>query len=300
MRILLLGKDGQVGWQLQRTLASLGQLQAIGRQELDLTDLVSLRELLVKYQPNVIVNAAAYTAVDKAEVETELASSINCEAVKVLAEEAKRLNAWLVHYSTDYVFDGTKEFAYTEDDITAPLSVYGKTKYAGEQHIRELHNKHFIFRTSWVYAARGHNFAKTILKLATDREGLSIVSDQYGAPTSAELIADITSLALYKAFHHPKGLELTGTYHLTASGYTSWHGFAQYVLELAQYHGLELKTNASELKKITTEDYPLPAPRPKNSKLNTTKLSDTFDVCLPEWQYHVKRLMDELAAQEVL
>lgn len=301
MKILLLGKDGQVGWELQRALAPLGELIAQGRQQADLEHLDALRQLVRQVQPDVIVNAAAYTAVDKAESEQDKARTINAEAVGLLAEEANRLDAWLVHYSTDYVFDGDKASPYDEDDQTGPLSVYGKTKLEGEQVIGDRHAKHLIFRTSWVYAARGGNFAKTMLRLAKDRDALKVIADQHGAPTSAELIADVTALALYRITQAGTAAPaLAGTYHLAASGHTTWHGYAQHVLELAQARGALLKADPAAVQPIPTEAYPLPAARPKNSRLNTTKLSSTFNLYLPPWQFHVQRLMDELAAQGAL
>jgi dTDP-4-dehydrorhamnose reductase len=249
-------------------------------------------------QPDVIVNAAAYTAVDKAESESAKARRINAEAVGALGEEADRLDAWLVHYSTDYVFDGAKSSPYEEEDPTHPLSVYGETKLEGEQLIRQCHGKHLIFRTSWVYAARGGNFAKTMLRLAKERSELKVVADQHGAPTSAELIADVTALVLYRidqlAGSRPA---LAGTYHLVASGDTTWHGYAQHVLELAQANGAMLNAGPVAVRPIATEAYPVPAARPKNSRLNTTKLTSTFNLHLPDWRYHVQRLVDELAVQ---
>lgn len=301
MKILLLGKNGQVGWELQRSLAPLGELIAFGRREVDLEDIEALRQLVRRTQADIIVNAAAYTAVDKAESEPQKAGLINAEAVGLLAEEASRSNAWLVHYSTDYIFNGQKDSPYVEKDAACPLSAYGNTKFQGEKRIRDCHPKHLIFRTSWVYAARGSNFAKTMLRLAKERDELKVIADQYGAPTSAELIADVTALALYRLTHETdSAAKFAGTYHLTASGETTWHGYAQYVLELAQAHGITLKTAPGAIKPIATEAYPLPAVRPNNSRLNTTKLTDTFNLHLPDWRYHVQRLMDELATQGTL
>ncbi|HEX2530954.1 MAG TPA: dTDP-4-dehydrorhamnose reductase [Burkholderiaceae bacterium] len=298
MKILLLGKDGQVGWELQRSLAPLGPLVALGRAQADFEDIARLRLLVREKQPDVIINAAAYTAVDKAESELAKAYCVNADAVRVLAEEAQRLNAWLVHYSTDYVFDGKKSAPYNEDDPTYPLSVYGASKLAGEQQLRQCHAKHLIFRTSWVYAARGANFAKTMLRLAQEKTELKVIDDQHGAPTSAELIADVTALALYRIAQTTgdDADAFAGTYHLAAGGHTTWHGYAQYVLELAQARGIVLKVGPQAVQPIPTEAYPLPAARPKNSRLNTTKLTKTFNLHLPEWRYHVQRLMDELIA----
>jgi dTDP-4-dehydrorhamnose reductase len=298
MKILLLGKDGQVGWQLQRALSPLGEVRALGRQQVNFEDLSELRNSVSTYAPDVIVNAAAYTAVDKAESEQGKAQLINAEAVRVLAQEANRLGAWLVHYSTDYVFDGEKSAPYAEDDATGPLSVYGRTKLEGEQFIRDAHAKHLIFRTSWVYAARGGNFAKTMLRLAKEKDVLNVIADQHGAPTSAELIADVTALALHRVTQGTAGTSLAGTYHLAASGETTWHGYAQYVLGLAEAHGFALKVNAENVQPIPTAAYPTPAKRPKNSRLDTTKISKTFGLQLPDWRYHVQRLLTELAEQE--
>lgn len=296
MKILLLGKDGQVGWELQRSLSMLGEVDALGHKQLDLANMDALRRCVRQCAPDVIVNAAAYTAVDKAEADVERARSINAVAAGVLAEEAHACAAWLVQYSTGYVFDGAKAAPYLEDDATRPLSVYGESKWAGEELIRQSGARHLILRTSWVYAARGCNFARTMLRLAADRAQLNVIADQHGAPTSAELIADATALALYRIRGYgPACDELTGTYHLTASGATTWHGYAQYVLELALAHGMILKAGPADVHPIPTEAYPLPAARPRNSRLATSKFSTTFDVQLPDWRYHVRRLLIELA-----
>ncbi|RJG05840.1 dTDP-4-dehydrorhamnose reductase [Noviherbaspirillum cavernae] len=299
MKILLLGKDGQVGWELQRSLSPLGELHAFGHEEADLEDFENLRVLIRSHKPDIIVNAAAYTAVDKAETEADKARRINGEVVSLLAEEANRIGAWLIHYSTDYVFDGKKETAYVELDATNPLSVYGLTKLEGEQFVRTLNpNKHLIFRTSWVYAAKGSNFPKTILRLAKERQTLNVIADQHGAPTSAELIADVTALALYRILNTPDASgRFTGTYHLAAGGHTTWYAYAQYILELAAAHGVLLKTGPDAIEPISTESYKVSAARPRNSRLDTTKLSTTFNVTPPDWQILVKRMMDELASQ---
>lgn len=295
MRILLLGKAGQVGWELQRSLATVGDLIVSDQQELDLEKPDDVRRWVRRYEPDVIVNAAAYTAVDQAESEPERAQRVNAEAVGLLAEEADRLDAWLVHYSTDYVFDGEKTAPYEEDDPAHPLSVYGRTKFEGEERIRARHAKHFIFRTSWVYAARGHNFVKTILRLAREKEQLNVVADQHGAPTSAELIADITALALHRIGQPERPPGLAGTYHLVAQGETSWHGYAQYVLSVAKECGVSLKAGAEDVHPIPTGAYPLPAKRPRNSRLNPAKLIRTFGVHLPDWQNPVRRVIQEVA-----
>lgn len=295
--ILLLGKDGQVGWELQRALAPLGRLIAPGFAECDLANPDQLRAMVRAVRPAIIVNAAAYTAVDKAESEPDLARTINSIAPGILAEETKKLGAWLVHYSTDYVFDGTKPGAYSEDDVPSPLSVYGATKLEGEQAIRQADCRHLIFRTSWVFAARGGNFAKTILRLARERETLKIVGDQFGAPTSAELLADVTALCLRDVLK-PGGETLQGLYHLVAGGETNWHGYARFVLERAAKLGCTLKCRAENVESIPTDGYPLPARRPANSRLDTSKLKREFGLYLPDWTYHAGRMLAETLTQE--
>ncbi len=257
MKILLLGKNGQVGWQLQRSLASLGDVVSTDRNEANLENQDSLRQCIRKNHPDIIVNAAAYTAVDKAEAEADSAYQINAEAVDILAKEAKKINSWLIHYSTDYVYDGKKSTPYMEEDITSPLSVYGASKLAGEELIKQSHAKHLIFRTSWVYGSHGNNFPKTILRLAKEKSELSIVSDQYGAPTNASLIADITALSLYKIIQSNTVESFQGTYNLTASGSTSWHGFAQALIKYAQSIGVNFKSTTESIKPISTEAWPM-------------------------------------------
>lgn len=300
MRLLLLGKDGQVGWELQRSLAPLGELIACGHSGANLENVNGLRRTIRNAQPAIIVNAAAYTAVDKAESEPERAYRVNAEAVGVLAEEATHLGAWLVHYSTDYVFDGVKGSAYTEDDVPNPINVYGRTKLAGEHLIRQSGCRYLIFRTSWVYAARGSNFAKTILRLAGERDKLKVVADQVGAPTSAELIADVTALCMsHIASDSDNNGRLSGTYHLVAGGETSWHGYARFVIDKAIGKGVYLKLRADAIEPIPTTDYPLPARRPLNSRLSTQKLRATFKLNLPDWRAHMDRMLDETVTQEV-
>lgn len=295
MKILLLGANGQVGWELQRALAPLGQLVICDRHSADLENSQALIELVEREQPAVIVNAAAYTAVDKAESDVDRARKVNAESVAVLAAAAHKRDAWLVHYSTDYVFAGNKPGAYVEDDSTAPLSVYGQTKLEGEQAIRASGCRHLILRTSWVYAARGSNFAKTMLRLAADREELRVVADQIGAPTSAELIADVTALVLQRiASDTTLGKIASGTYHLVASGVTSWHGYAQFVIAEAARLGVPLRATPENVHPITTAQYPVPAQRPANSRLDNQKLQQTFGLELPEWEFHVKRMLIEL------
>lgn len=300
MKILLLGKEGQVGWELQRSLAGFGDLIATEQDEVDFERPENVRGWIQRHRPDVIVNAAAYTAVDQAESEPDKARRINADAVGVLAEEADRLNAWLVHYSTDYVFDGTKSGPYDEQDAAHPLSVYGRTKWEGEEMLRARHAKHLIFRTSWVYAARGKNFAKTMIRLAKEKETLSVIADQWGAPTSAELLADVTALTLYRIRNAGQGERFAGTYHLVAGGETNWHQYARFVLTLAKERGVALKASPEAIEPIPTEAYPLPAKRPKNSRLNAEKVRSTFDICLPDWRYHVRRCLDELTTQGTL
>jgi dTDP-4-dehydrorhamnose reductase len=294
MRILLLGKNGQVGWELQRALAPLGELIALdrhGAQDLcgDLARPDALAATVRTLAPDVIVNAAAYTAVDKAESEPALARTINAESVHCLAVEAARVNAWLLHYSTDYVFDGGGARPWREDDASGPLSVYGQSKLEGEAAIRDSGCRHLIFRTSWVYAARGGNFARTMLRLASERERLAVIADQFGAPTGAELIADVSAHAL-RAAHADTAL--SGTYHLAASGETSWHGYAGFVIDTARGLGAELKV--AEIAPIPTTDYPTPATRPLNSRLDTTRLRSAFGLTLPDWRIGVARMLREV------
>ncbi|MEN4917360.1 dTDP-4-dehydrorhamnose reductase [Achromobacter spanius] len=296
MKILLLGKDGQVGHELQRTLLPLGDTRAFGRQGANLEDLEGLRQLLHSQAPEIIVNAAAYTAVDRAETNQDAAKLVNADAVAQLAAYAKKNNALLVHYSTDYVFDGRKDAPYDIDDSTNPQSVYGATKLAGETAIADSGCNALILRTSWVFSAHGGNFIKTILRLAKEREALNIVADQHGAPTSAELIADVTALALAG---YRQGRLSTGVYHLTASGHTTWHGLATHVVARARQNGMALKAEEANIKPITTEQYPVPAARPKNSRLNTTALTAPLKLQLPDWTIHVDRTVDQLTSLEL-
>jgi len=295
VKILLLGKNGQVGWELQRSLAPLGEVIALDSdsRELcgDFTKLDGLGQTVRSVAPDIIVNAAAHTAVDKAESEPELVRTINALAAGVLAQEAKRSNAWLIHYSTDYVFDGSGDKPWLETDATAPLNVYGATKLEGEQLIQQSGCKHLIFRTSWVYGARGGNFAKTMLRLAQERDSLSVINDQIGAPTGADLLADITAHAIRTTQLKP---ELSGLYHLVAAGETSWHGYASLVIEHARRAGLPLKVTADAVKPVPTSAFPTPAKRPLNSRLDTTKLQLTFGLHLPDWQAGVSRMLTEI------
>lgn len=297
MRILLLGKDGQVGWELQRALAPLGQVIAFNRSQCDFADPDRLRAVVRDAAPAVVVNAAAYTAVDKAESEAGVAQAINAIAPGILAEEAKKLGAWLVHYSTDYVFDGSKQGAYLEGDQTNPLSVYGKTKLEGERAILDAGCRHLIFRTSWVFAARGANFAKTMLRLARERDSLKIVGDQFGAPTGADLIADVTVLCLRDVLREGDDAR-QGLYHLAAAGETTWCDYARFVLARAADIGVALKCKPEAVEAIPTSAYPLPAMRPANSRLDTMKLQKAFGLHLPDWTYHAERMLAEVLAGE--
>ncbi|MDT4328996.1 dTDP-4-dehydrorhamnose reductase [Methylomonas sp. LWB] len=295
MKILLFGKNGQVGWELQRSLAPLGELVALDRHSRDycgdLADAAGIADTIRRLAPDAIVNAAAYTAVDKAESDAETAQSINASAPQVIAEQARLCGAWLVHYSTDYVFDGSGERPWLEDDAVNPLGIYGRSKLAGEQAIQASGAKHLIFRTSWVYAARGNNFAKTMLRLAREREQLAVIADQIGAPTGAELIADVTAHALRATVCKP---DVSGVYHLASAGATSWHAYAQHVFSVARQHGEILKAAEADVKAIATSEYPTAAQRPLNSRLNTQKLQTTFNLQMPDWQMGVERMLAEI------
>ncbi len=298
MKILLFGKRGQVGWELQRSLAPLGQIVALdyeGAGSLcgSFTDLAGLAACVRAVAPDIIVNAAAHTAVDQAESEPELARTINALAPGVLAEEAGRIGAWLVHYSTDYVFDGSGEAPWRESDPTGPLGVYGKTKLAGEQAVARC-DRHLIFRTSWVFAARGNNFARTMLRLASERDQLQVVADQIGAPTGAELLADVTAHAIRSVQQRPA---LAGLYHLVAGGETSWHGYARHVIEHARQAGRAIRVVPEAIEAVPSSAYPVPAPRPHNSRLDTRKLQAAFDLVLPDWQTGVDRMLLEILDQ---
>lgn len=298
MKILLFGANGQVGWELQRSLSCLGELVALDQEQADFSRPEGLGSVLDRYRPEVIVNAAAHTAVDRAESEPELVQAINAGSVAVLAGWAKAQEAWLVHYSTDYVFDGAKEGAYLEDDPTGPLSVYGRTKLAGEQAIRASGCNHLLLRTSWVYAVHGNNFAKTMLRLAASRESLAVVADQWGAPTSAELLADVTALCLYRLRREGADAErLSGTYHLVASGETNWCDYARFVIGEAARIGAALRMGPESVKAIASADYPTVARRPLNSRLSTAKLGRTFGLTLPDWRHHAARQVAELLRQ---
>lgn len=294
-RILLLGPHGQVGWELQRALAPLGELIALDRQGQpgltgDLADSDGLRATLRTLAPEVIVNAAAYTVVDRAEEEHDLATRFNAYAPGVLGEEAKRLGALLVHYSSDYVFDGSGDIPRHEDDATGPLNHYGATKLAGERNIQHSGCRHLILRTSWVYAARGNNFLATMARLIREHEALQVVGDQVGAPTGAELIADVTANAIPRLLDDPS---LDGLYHLAAAGETSWHGYATFIAEWLQARGLPAKASPERIKAIPSSDWPTQAERPLNSRLDIRRLERTFGLTLPPWQHGVARVLAE-------
>ena len=295
MKILLFGKNGQVGWELQRSLAPLGELIALDRASTeyccDLANLGGIAETIREIAPDVIVNAAAYTAVDKAESEPELARTINALAPGVMAKEAEQANAWLVHYSTDYVFDGSGEKPWRETDPVAPLNVYGATKLEGERHIENSGCKHLIFRTSWVYGMRGNNFATTILRLAKERDTLDVVDDQIGSPTGAELLADISAHAIGHAVHNS---DVSGLYHLVAGGEISWHGFASFVIEHAIRSGVQIKAKPESIMAVSSEMFKTVAKRPHNSRMNTAKLQHAFDLSMPLWQTGVSRMLTEI------
>ena len=297
MKILLLGKNGQVGWELQRSLAPLGEMLALDRHSTtycgDLSKTQELMKTVLAYKPDFIVNAGAYTAVDKAESEQKLARVLNTDAPAALAKAAAQVGAWLVHYSTDYVFDGSGTYARQEDVVTRPLSVYGQTKLDGEKAIVASGCKYLIFRTSWVYAARGGNFAKTMLRLAQERDSLTVIHDQHGAPTGADLIADVTAHAM-RSVLNTQNISLSGAYHLVASGETTWHGYASHVIEKAKTIRPELEWKVADVAPVPTSAFPTPAARPLNSRLCTQKLRQAFDLVLPPWQQGVDRMLAEI------
>jgi dTDP-4-dehydrorhamnose reductase len=294
MKIALFGCGGQVGWELQRSLAPLGEVTALDFDTTPPSDFTrpdELATLVRSLRPAIIVNAAAHTAVDKAESEPAIARTINATAPGVLAHEAAALGAWLVHYSTDYVFDGSGDQPRSEDAPTGPLSTYGRTKLEGEELIRASGCRHLILRTSWVYAARGGNFARTMLKLAAEREHLTVIDDQIGAPTGADLLADITAQALRTLQLQPG---LGGTYHAVAAGETSWHGYARHVIEWARAHGHPVKVAPDAIEPVPTTAFPTPAQRPLNSRLATDRLRASFGLTLPHWQTGVDRMLSEV------
>jgi dTDP-4-dehydrorhamnose reductase len=295
MNILLFGKGGQVGWELQRSLSVLGTVTALDHDSTehcgDFANPAGVAETVRALRPDVIVNAAAHTAVDKAESEADFARTLNATTPGAIAQEAAKLGAWLVHYSTDYVFDGSGSRPWVETDTPAPLSVYGRTKLEGEQLIAQSGAKHLILRTSWVYAARGGNFAKTMLRLAQERERLTVIDDQWGAPTGADLLADVTAHAIQHLQQHP---EHAGLYHCVAAGETTWNAYAKYVLSRANIENSAIKIIAEEVAPVPTSAFPTPAARPHNSRLSTAKLQTTFGLQMPHWQAGVARMLAEI------
>jgi dTDP-4-dehydrorhamnose reductase len=295
MKILLIGKNGQVGWELHRSLSPLGEVVALDHPEVDLGKPDSLPALVRQVKPQVIVNAAAYTAVDKAESEMEVASRVNGDSVGVLAREAAAIGAWMVHYSTDYVFDGTGTRPWTEQDATNPVNVYGRSKLLGEQQLAASGCRHLLFRTSWVYASRGHNFVRTILKLAAERESLRVIADQFGVPTPAELLADVTALAIRQVRSAGSAGEASaGIYHLAPRGEATWHAIAVAAVEAALAAGAALKCTPDRIAAIAATEYPLPAPRPANSRLCVDRVEQAFGMRCPDWRAHLPRVVTEL------
>jgi dTDP-4-dehydrorhamnose reductase len=295
MKILLFGKGGQVGWELQRSLAPLGEVVALDFDSTDhcgdFTNLAGLADTVAAVRPQLVVNAAAHTAVDKAEAEPQLAETLNAAAPGVLAQAAQKLGAAFVHYSTDYVFDGSGTQRWKEIDAPSPLSVYGRTKLEGEQQVLRHCARSLVFRTSWVYAARGGNFAKTMLRLAGEREKLTVIDDQFGAPTGAELLADITAHAARALTANSK---LAGLYHVAAAGETTWNGYARFVIEEAARRGVALKATPEAVEPVSTSAFPTPARRPHNSRLDTSRFQAAFGMRLPPWQQGVSRMLTEI------
>lgn len=294
LNFLLIGKNGQVGFELRRALAPLGSITAVDRTECDLADPAALRALVVRLKPDVIVNAAAYTAVDRAESEAELAHVVNAVAPGVLGEAAAALDALVIHYSTDYVFDGTKNGFYSESDSPNPQNIYGASKLAGEQALQDSGARHVIFRTSWVVGTHGGNFAKTMLRLAAIRTELNVVADQFGAPTSAALLTDVTAHVIREASRQSRSTFPHGVYHVVAGGVTNWHEYACHVIDRARAAGLPVAVQPGAIRPIQAKDYPTPAKRPGNSRLDTQKLQHAFGLTLPEWRDGVDHILDQL------
>ena len=294
MKFLLIGRNGQVGFELRRALAPLGEVAAFDYPACDLTVPDSIRGIIQAVKPDVIVNAAAHTAVDKAEGEPQLAQAINATAPGIIGEEARKLGIRVIHYSTDYVYNGSKPTPYIEGDATDPLGVYGRTKCAGDEALAASGADYYVFRTSWVFGAHGANFVKTVLRLGAEREKLNVVCDQIGAPTSASLLADATAQVIAQLNWRDAAAMPNGVYHLTASGETSWHGFAQAILRGAVSRRLTLKLKPEAVRPIPTSDYPLPAQRPANSRLDTSRFCNTFGLVLPNWQADLDHVLDRL------
>lgn len=294
MRILLIGKGGQVGFELRRTLAVLGEVFPVDYPECDLADPASVRRAFDAARPDVVVNAAAYTAVARAESEPEKARAVNAVAPGLVGEAAREAGATVVHFSTDYVFDGKKGGAYVEEDPTCPVSVYGATKRDGEEALAASGARHLTFRTSWVFGAVGHNFVRTILRLAAERESLDVVADQVGAPTTAALLADVTAHVLAQLARRGEAEVQSGVYHLVASGETSWHGFARAIVRGARERGRDLKLSPEAIRPIPTSAYPVPAKRPANSRLDTSRLRRTFGLVLPSWEHGLDHVLTQI------
>jgi dTDP-4-dehydrorhamnose reductase len=294
VKLLVTGKNGQVGFELTRALSVLGEVIAVDRRTCDMADAEAIRAMVRQVQPDVIVNAAAYTAVDKAESEKQLASAINAVAPGVLGEEAAKLDALVVHYSTDYVFNGSKSGAYTENDTADPQSAYGQSKLDGERALIKANRKHLILRTSWVYGAHGGNFAKTMLRLAADREKLTVVADQFGAPTSAAVMADLTAQLVGRYAREGAKKFPYGVYHAVNSGETHWCDYARFVVGTAIAAGKPLKATPDNITPITTAQYPTPAKRPANSRLDTKKFRNTFGLRLPPWQESLQHVLQQI------
>lgn len=293
MKILLTGKNGQVGFELRRSLSVLGDIFAVDIEECDLQSEHAVKSLVQSYRPDVIINPAAYTAVDRAETDIDLCESVNTIAPGILATEAEKLGAMMIHFSTDYVFDGKKKTPYTEGDETNPQSVYGLTKLKGEKLVESNCSRHLILRTSWVVGAHGGNFAKTMLRLASEKDQLSVVADQYGAPTSAAVLGDLTSHLVRQAIHNPADFPY-GLYHATASGSTNWHEYACHVIEKARASGKKITVPSSSIKPICSSEYPTPAKRPGNSQLDTSKFRNTFKLNLPDWKVSLDHILDQI------
>lgn len=300
VKILLFGKNGQVSRRLYTTLLPLGEVTVYGSEDVDFRDGNKLKACINHYSPNVIVNAAAYTAVDKAETDQDNAFLINAEAVRILAEEANKLNAWLIHFSTDYVFDGTKKTSYTEEDKKNPLSIYGKSKARGDSYIQDIAKNHVILRVSWVYDSYGKSFPKTILSLAKQKKSLKIINDQFGSPNNAIFIANITSLILYRILTTNKKNKFIGLYNLSTIGQVSWFEFSKFLINQANNINSDFKFDISNLQAISSADYPLPAPRPTNSILDVSKLEKTFNLKMPKWDIYIPKFIEEINMMKLI
>ena len=292
MKILLTGKNGQVGFELNKKLSTLGEVIAPDQEKFDLVNLNSIKNFIDQTKPDIIINTAAYTAVDKAESEHDLAYKINMKAPEVLATKASELGIPLIHFSTDYVFDGKKEEAYIETDLTNPQSIYGKTKCEGEEKIRK-HSKHIILRTSWVFGSHGNNFLKTILKLIQDKDSLFIVEDQWGSPTSSLTLAHTTFKIVDMIFKN-KNFKDYGTYHVTNEGETNWYRYASFISSEVMKLDLKVKCTPDQIHSVLTSEYPTPAKRPLNSRLNCEKIKKNFMLELPHWELEVKKVLKEI------